>query len=55
MCLILTPKEATTVTWTIMKYPWIDANLLVNCTRQMMTCEPIDIVYFILGTGNLKF
>ena len=28
--------------------------ILVNCTRQIMTCEPIDIIdiYFTLGTGN---
>ena len=26
--------------------------LLVNCTRQIMTCEPIDIIYFTLGTDN---
>ena len=29
--------------------------ILVNCTRQVMTCEPIniiDITCFTLGTGN---
>ena len=29
--------------------------ILVNCTRQMMTCEPIGIIYFTLGTGNYEF
>ena len=28
---------------------------LVNCTRQIMICEPIGIVYFTLGTVILNF
>ena len=48
MCLTVTPKEATTVTWAIM-------TILVNCTRQIMTCEHIDIIYFTLGTDNYEF
>ena len=41
-------QEATTVTWAIM-------TILVNCTGQIMTCEPIDIIDFTLGTGNYEF
>ena len=26
-----------------------------NCTRQIMTCEPIDMIYFNFGTGNYEF
>ena len=26
--------------------------ILVNCTRQIMTCEPIGVIYITLGTGN---
>ena len=29
--------------------------ILVNCTRQTMTCEPIDIIYLTLGTGSYEF
>ena len=29
--------------------------ILVNCTKQIMTCEPINIIYFTLGTGNYEF
>ena len=49
------PQEATTVTWAIMTYLWLMQIKLVNCTRQIMICEPVDIVYFTLGTGNFEF
>ena len=53
--LTLTPNEATTVSWAIMTCPLIDADNTCYFTRQIMTCELIDIVYFSLGTGNIEF
>ena len=29
--------------------------ILVNGTRQIMICEPIDIIDFTLGTGNFEY
>ena len=29
--------------------------ILANCTRQIMTHEPIDIIYFTLGTGDYEY
>ena len=29
--------------------------IIVNSIRQIMTCEPIDIIYLTPGTGNNEF
>ena len=55
MCLTLTPKETTKVSWAIMTFLWLMQILLAICTWQIMTHEPIDIIYFTLGTGNFDF
>ena len=47
----VTHKEATIVTWAIMTYLLIDT----DNTREIMTYEPVDIIYFTLRTGNYKF
>ena len=55
VCLTLTPKEAIAVSLTIMTCPLLMRTILFICTGQIMTCEPIDIIYFTLGTGNFKY
>ena len=55
LCLTLTPREATTVCWAIMICPLIDADNTCYLHWKIMTCEPIDIIYFTLGTGNFEF
>ena len=44
VCLIPTPKEVTTVSWAAMTCPSIE--VLVICIGQIITCEPINIIYF---------
>ena len=55
VCLILTPKEATTVSWVMMTCPLIDADNTCYCTGQIIAYEPFAIVYFNLGNGNFEF
>ena len=56
VCLILTPMEATTISWAIMIYPLlIQTMLIILHYRHIMTCEPIDILWQYLILVTLLF
>ena len=55
MCFPLTPRKPLQPLGLLWHVLWLMPLMLVNFPREIMTCEPIDIIYFTLGTGNYEF